>query len=179
MWIVPLVTASLLLSAITPNVNESCLAANAVWIVPLVTASLLPSAITPNVNEACFALSCVWISLVTPDKNPNSELLTSPFPPINEASNLLFASMVSCFASNALLICADVDGLVLLLDGALNVNVSCLPLTASATKAVVATCVVLVPDAAVGAAGVPVNVGSANGALVPSCDWIALVTPLT
>jgi hypothetical protein len=32
------------------------------------------------------------------------------------------------------------------------------------TKAVVATCVVLVPCAAVGAAGVPVNVGEAKGA---------------
>ena len=32
------------------------------------------------------------------------------------------------------------------------------------TKAVVANCVVLVPAAAVGAAGVPVKVGEANGA---------------
>ena len=33
------------------------------------------------------------------------------------------------------------------------------------TKAVVANCVVLVPDAAVGAVGTPVKAGLANGAL--------------
>ncbi len=47
-------------------------------------------------------------------------------------------------------------------------DVLALPLmsgTAAATKAVVAICVVLVPDAAVGAAGVPVNVGLASAAL--------------
>ena len=37
-------------------------------------------------------------------------------------------------------------------------------ITAVATKAVVAICVVLVPEAAVGDVGVPVNVGEANGA---------------
>jgi hypothetical protein len=36
--------------------------------------------------------------------------------------------------------------------------------TAACTKAVVASCVVFVPGAAVGAAGVPVNVGEASGA---------------
>jgi hypothetical protein len=35
------------------------------------------------------------------------------------------------------------------------------PVVAAATKAVVASCVVLVPNAAVGAAGTPVNVGDA------------------
>jgi hypothetical protein len=41
-------------------------------------------------------------------------------------------------------------------------------LTAAVTKAVVASWVVLVPAVAVGAAGVPVNVGLASGALVAS-----------
>jgi hypothetical protein len=36
--------------------------------------------------------------------------------------------------------------------------------TAEVTKAVVATCVVLVPEVAVGAVGVPVNAGEASGA---------------
>jgi hypothetical protein len=49
----------------------------------------------------------------------------------------------------------------------------------AATCAVVAICVVLVPAAAVGAAGVPVNVGEAVGALVSICVWIADVTPAT
>jgi len=39
-----------------------------------------------------------------------------------------------------------------------------IPDVAAATNAVVANCVVFVPGAAVGAAGVPVNVGDANGA---------------
>jgi hypothetical protein len=41
--------------------------------------------------------------------------------------------------------------------------------TAVPTKAVVAICVVFVPADAVGAAGVPVKVGDARGAFVPSC----------
>jgi len=38
------------------------------------------------------------------------------------------------------------------------------PSTAAVTKAVVAICVVLVPELAVGAVGVPDNAGDANGA---------------
>lgn len=49
----------------------------------------------------------------------------------------------------------------------------------AATNAVVASCVVAVPAAAVGPVGVPVKAGDAVGALVLSCVWIALVTPAT
>ena len=44
--------------------------------------------------------------------------------------------------------------------------VSCFPESPFATNSVVATCVVFVPDAAVGAVGTPVKVGFANGAFV-------------
>jgi hypothetical protein len=55
--------------------------------------------------------------------------------------------------------------------------------TAAVTKAVVASCVVLVPAVAVGAAGVPVKVGEAIGALRMStavtkavvASWVVLV----
>jgi hypothetical protein len=45
------------------------------------------------------------------------------------------------------------------------------------TNAVVASWVVLVPAAAVGATGVPVKVGEAVFALALSCVWTAEVTP--
>jgi hypothetical protein len=44
---------------------------------------------------------------------------------------------------------------------------------AACTKAVVANCVVLVPEEAVGAAGTPVNVGASIGALVATPATIA------
>ena len=47
---------------------------------------------------------------------------------------------------------------------------------AAATNAVVAICVVLVPTAAVGAAGTPVSVGEARGAFSVSISWIACWT---
>jgi hypothetical protein len=54
-------------------------------------------------------------------------------------------------------------------------DVTALPAaTAVVTNAVVANWVVLVPAVAVGAAGVPVKVGDANGALVPTSVLIAL-----
>ena len=43
--------------------------------------------------------------------------------------------------------------------------------TVFATNSVVAICVVLVPVVAVGAVGVPVSAGDANGALVVSLGW--------
>lgn len=48
---------------------------------------------------------------------------------------------------------------------------------AACTMAVVATCVLLVVAAAVGAVGVPVSAGDATGALASNCVWIAEVTP--
>jgi hypothetical protein len=42
------------------------------------------------------------------------------------------------------------------------------------TNAVVATCVVLVPGAAVGACGTPVNIGEASGAIVASTATVAV-----
>ena len=49
--------------------------------------------------------------------------------------------------------------------------------TAVATKAVVATCVVLVPAVAVGPAGVPVNVGFAKGARLLKSGGVYVNTP--
>ncbi len=45
---------------------------------------------------------------------------------------------------------------------------------ASDTNSVVAICVVLVPNAAVGAAGVPVKVGEASGDLRSNADCVAV-----
>ena len=44
--------------------------------------------------------------------------------------------------------------------------------TAAVTKAVVASCIVLVPGDAVGAVGVPVNAGLANGAAPVTCPTL-------
>ena len=55
----------------------------------------------------------------------------------------------------------------------LPVKEAALPLlTAEITKAVVASCVVFVPAVAVGAAGIPVNVGDASGAFKASLPFI-------
>ena len=51
-------------------------------------------------------------------------------------------------------------------------------LMAACTKAVVASCVVLVEDAAVGAVGVPVSAGDARGAFRSKAVWVALDTGL-
>ena len=72
---------------------------------------------------------------------------------------LLPAVKVACFASNA-----ACNPFVLAIVKSPSPIVSCFPEIAVWTKAVVANCVVFVPAVAVGANGVPVNVGSAFGA---------------
>ena len=49
---------------------------------------------------------------------------------------------------------------------------------APVTNAVVATCVVFVPAVAVGAAGVPVNVGEAKGDFKSNAVWVAVLIGL-
>ena len=127
-----------------------------------------------SVEEAVvFVSSCVWMALVTPFKYPNSVLVTVPSC-IKLAFSLEDEDIVSsleftCVCKSPRVVVTFVAKLAELSNAAANsLNVSSAPgaeftrlETAVDTNCVVAICVVLVPDEAVGARGVPVRVGDA------------------
>ena len=150
-------------------------------IVPLVTLSLEPEAMEPNVKVSCFPANCVWILLVTPSKYANSvvvialsESLPSPF--VTTTIEFDKLSVTTVVAAPVIVACLFPNAFVMVVEklallsraAASSFNVSkasgAEPTkleTAVWTKAVVAICVVLVPEPAVGAVGVPVNAGLA------------------